>query len=726
MKRPDKKHLEMLNNILLFDKPSLKDKEKQLIIKAFNRAWDSYQQSPSSEKFEHYLDVALLVLKEIGLGATSVISSLMHGITISQNTFDEIEEEYGHDVRVILEGFNRISSIQTDRISYHSETFRNMFLTMVDDIRVLLVKLAHRLYDLRHLDDSTEERQKKVINEVKHVFIPVSHRLGLYNIKTELEERVMLYEMPDVYHDIEKKIKETKAKREVYIQDFLKPIERELIKAGISYDLKYRTKSIPSIWAKMNRQNVSFEQVFDLFAIRFILEAKPKKEQEACWRAYSIITNLYQPNPKRLRDWITNPKASGYESLHTTVKGQNDRWIEVQIRTQRMDDEAEKGQAAHWLYKEADKPKEADNWLTQVRDALENPTSGSKSIYKVDVSKSTKVFVFTPKGDLKQFPSGATVLDFAYDIHTDVGANCNGARVNNKVVPIRYVLQNGDRIDIMISKKQKPKIDWLAYVVTERARSRIKRQLKEEKYQEAEGGKSLLMRKFKNWKIKSSDDLINYLVKHFKLDTAVDLYYLIATEKLEIPLIKKVILEKLDEESNKQSVKYEHDAVSETADANKQPDRDEDKEVLWVGDNLKNVNYYFAKCCNPILGDNVFGFVTTQGKISIHRHDCPNAKRLLERYPYRVLPIKWIETDNEVYKTAVIKVIGKDELGLVGEITTLISNDLNINMRSINFNTKGKLFEGKITVMIKSVNHLNGLIHRIGKIAGVQKVKRIK
>ena len=391
-----------------------------------------------------------------------------------------------------------------------------------------------------------------------------------------------------------------------------------------------------------------------------------------------------------------------------------------------MDDDAETGQAAHWLYKGADKPKEADNWLTQVRDALENPTSGSKSIYKVDASKSTKVFVFTPKGDLKQFPSGATVLDFAYDIHTDVGANCNGARVNNKVVPIRYVLQNGDRIDIMISKKQKPKIDWLAYVVTERARTRIKRQLKEAKYKEAEGGKSLLMRKFKNWKIKSSDDLINFLVKHFKLDTAVDLYYLIATEKLEIPLIKKVILEKLDEESNRQSLRHEPDSVPEVADSNKKPDRDEDKEVLWVGDNLKNVNYYFAKCCNPILGDNVFGFVTTQGRISIHRNDCPNAKRLLERYPYRVLPIKWIETNNEVYKTAVIKVVGKDELGLVGEITTLISNNLNINMRSINFNTKGKLFEGKITIMIKSVNHLNGLIHRIGKITGVQKVNRIK
>jgi GTP pyrophosphokinase len=726
MKKPDKIYRKKLEEILLFDVKPFNDSEKNLITKAFNRAWESYRLFQPKEDFSHYMEVAGISINEIGLGAISVVCSLLHGVSAVHYPFEKIEKEFGKEVREILEGFNRISAFQTERISYNSETFRDLFLSIVGDIRILLIKLAHRIYDLRHLSESSSERQKKIINEVKHVYIPVSHRLGLYNVKTEMEERVMLFEMPDVYHEIEKKIKETKAKREVYIQDFLKPIERELIKNGFEYSLKYRTKSIPSIWAKMNRQNVDFEQVFDLFAIRFILDAKPKKEKEVCWRAYSIITDFYPPNPKRLRDWITTPKASGYESLHTTVKGQGGRWVEVQIRTRRMDEEAEKGQAAHWLYKGIGKSNEGDNWLEQVRDALENSNKSGKSVYKVNTAKATKVFVFTPKGDLKQLPNGATVLDFAYDIHTDVGARCNGARVNNRVVPIRYVLQNGDRVDIMTSKKQKPKIDWLAYVVTERARSRIKRQLKEEKYKEAESGKSLLLRKLKNWKIKSTDDIINFLVKHYKLDTAVDLYYLIATGKLDIAIIKKTITEKIEDDNTPQQVKDENETGQLNLDVTKQPDREEDKEVLWVNDNLKNVNYYFSKCCNPILGDDVFGFVTTQGKISIHRKDCPNAKRLLEKYPYRVLPIKWLETNKETYKNAVIRIQGKDELGLLSEITTLIANDLNINMRSVNFNTKGKTFDGKIVVMIKSVDHLKSLIYRMSKINGVQKVSRIK
>lgn len=725
MNKPDKISLKSLNDILINDTKPLSDNEKQLITKAFYRVWESHQLTPSNEKFNHYLEVSTIVLKEIGLGAASVIAALLHGISENQYPYQKMEKAFGHDVRIIVEGFNKISELQTQRVSFNSETFRSMFLSMADDIRIILIKMAHRLYDLRHLEESTPERQEKVVNEVKYIYVPIAHRLGLYHIKTEMEEHVMLFEMPDVYHNIENKIKETKKKREVYIQDFLKPIERELIKSGFSFNLKYRTKSIPSIWAKINRQNVDFEQVFDLFAIRIILDTKIKNEQEDCWRVYSIVTNIYDPNPKRLRDWITQPKSTGYESLHTTVKGQFDHWVEIQIRTKRMDDEAEKGQAAHWIYKENKKSQDADNWLTQIRNALEGNATKGKSIYKVTSKKASKVFVFTPKGDLKQFPRGATVLDFAYTVHTDVGAHCNGARVNNKVVPIRYTLQNGDKIDIITSKNQKPKIDWLAYVVSERARSRIKRQLKEEKYKEAEAGKSLLMRKFKNWKIKSSDDLINFLVKHFKLDTAVDLYYLVATNKLDVAFIKKIINEKLNED-NKQITKHESTTLPETAPVPSHNDREEDKEILWVGDKLKNVNYYFSKCCNPIVGDNVFGFVTTQGRISIHRYDCPNAKRLLERYPYRVLQIKWLKSNEDKFKKAVIKIQGKDELGLVGEITSLIYNDQNINMRSINFNTKGKLFEGKVTVMIKTVEYLNGLIHRIEKINGVTKVSRVK
>ncbi len=726
MKKPDKSYIESLNSLLNNEIHPFNEKEKHLISKAFNRVWEFSQLNPTGEKFNHYLEIAHIVVKEIGLEVNSAVAALLHGISEDDYSCDKIEKAFGHEARTIVEGFNKISDLQTQRVSFQSETFRSMFLSIVDDIRVILVKMAHRLYDLRHPDDSTPERFKKVIDEVKHIYVPIAHRLGLYNIKTEMEEHVMLYESPDIYNDIKKKLKETKTKREVYIQDFLKPVERELIKAGIKYELKYRTKSIPSIWAKINRQNVDLEEVFDLFAIRIIVEAKPKKEQEICWRTYSIITDIYPPNPKRLRDWISQPKESGYESLHTTVKGHNERWVEVQIRTKRMDDEAERGQAAHWIYKEKNKAGDTDNWLTQLRSALEKSKTSDKTVYKVGISKASKIFVFTPKGDLKQFPAGATVLDFAYDIHSDVGAHCNGAKVNNIAVPIRYVLQNGDRISIMTSNRQKPKIDWLAYVVTDRARNRIKRQLKEEKYQEAEAGKSLLLRKFKNWKIKSSDDLINFLVKHFKIDTAVDLYYLVATEKLDIAIIKKIILEKLHDENKKPAAKHDRDVTEEPDNRDLNKDREDEKEVLWIGDNLKNVNYHFAKCCNPILGDHVFGFVTTQGKISIHRYDCPNARRLLERYPYRVLPIKWLNTNEEIYKNAVIRIQGKDELGLVGEITSLISKDLNINMRSINFESKGKLFDGRVTVMIKSVDHLNGLIYRLGKIKGVQKVNRVK
>lgn len=726
MKRPDKKYVQLLSSLLLNEINPFNDKEKQLISKAFNRIWEAEQIHPTGEKFNHYLELALSVVKETGLGANSAIAALLHGISSDNYSYDKIEKAFGRDVRIIVEGFNKISELQTQRVSFQSETFRNMFLSIVDDIRVILIKMAHRLYDLRHPDDSTSDRFAKVINEVKYIYIPIAHRLGLYNIKTEMEEHVMLYENPDIYNEIKKKLKETKTKREVYIRDFLQPVERELIKAGFNYQIKYRTKSIPSIWAKINRQNVDFEEVFDLFAIRIIIDTEIKKEQEVCWRVYSIVTDIYQPNPKRLRDWISQPKESGYESLHTTVKGQSKRWVEVQIRTKRMDDEAEKGQAAHWIYKEKNRAGDADKWLTKVRNALEKSTSSGKAVYKVDASKLSKVFVFTPKGDLKQFPAGATVLDFAYDVHSDVGAHCKGAKVNNTAVPIRYVLQNGDKISIMTSNSQKPKIDWLAYVVTDRARNRIKRQLKEEKYQEAETGKALLLRKFKNWKIKSTDDFINLLVKHFKLDTAVDLYYLVATEKLDVAIIKKVIFDKINHDKKKTIVKPDKGDVSETTGLGAGEEREDEKEVLWVSDNLKNVNYYFAKCCNPILRDNVFGFVTTQGKISIHRYNCPNAKRLLERYPYRVLPIKWLDTNEEVYKNAVIRIQGKDELGLVGEITSMISNNLNINMRSIIFKTKGKQFDGRVTVMIKSVDHLNGLIYRLGKIKGVLKVNRIK
>lgn len=673
----------------------------------------------------HHINVALTAMKEINLGPTSAVCVLLHSFdTDDPSVAAEIQTTFGDSVLEIINGFKKISAIQTERVSFQSEAFRNMFLSFVDDIRVILIRMAHRLNDVRHPDLLTDEQKDKFFNEIKYIYIPIAHRLGLYNIKSEMEEDLMRYEYPDIFKAISEKIQATKSKREVYIEEFIKPIERELLAAGFDFEVKWRTKSVPSIWAKMKRQNVDFEQVYDLFAVRIIINSRsPKREKEDCWRVYSIVTNIYQPNPKRLRDWVTTPKASGYESLHTTVMGQNNRWVEVQIRTTRMDEVAEKGQAAHWQYKGLMKSKEVDDWLVQIRDVLEHPEAiGSEYAYR-PVKNQEHIFVFTPKGDLRRLPIGATVLDFAYDIHTNVGAKCNGARVNNKLVPIRYVLKNGDRVDIQTSNQQKPKPDWLAVVSTTKARNHIKRQLKEEKYKEAEVGKTLLLRKIKNWKLKSPDDLINVLVKYFKTDSAIDLYYLIATDKLDLSLIKKVLEDYVgtSEESRNEPVEEAEEERKE-----KEPTGDQDEDILYIGDNVKNVDYRFAKCCNPIPGDRVFGFITTLGGISIHRQNCPNARRLRERYPYRIIDVKWLNSGEKPFYQVNLKISGQDKLGMVESITRLVASDLRVNMRSVSFQTKGKKFEGKLAIMIRNNEHLTQLIHRLGQLKGVEKVMRVK
>lgn len=669
------------------------------------------------------LDVAIIAIKEIGLGPTSAICALLHGINSKTDySIEKIRADFGENVSDIIRGFNSLSELRTERISFSSEAFRTLFLSMVDDMRVILIRLAHRLNDLRHID-LLDDNRDYFINEVKYLYIPIAHRLGLYKVKAEFEERVMKYEQPDIYNEIINKIKETKSKREVYIKDFIRPVERELLSHNFKFDIKWRTKSVPSIWAKMTRQNVAFEEVYDLFAVRIIVESKKKKEKEDCWRVYSHITNIYQPNPKRLRDWISTPKASGYESLHTTVMGPNNKWIEVQVRTMRMDDVAEKGQAAHWQYKGIMKKKDTENWLSQVRDILENPEQiFHEKSYKINGEKNHEsVFVFTPLGDLKQLPMGSTVLDFAFGIHTDIGAKCRGAKVNKKVVPIRYVLQNGDKIDILTSKNQIPKTDWLSFVITDKARTRIKRHLKEAKYKEADTGKSLLHRKLKNWKIKSNDDVINFLVKHYKLEASIDFYYLLATDKIELAELKSILQKFVDTDQTK---------VREIPDAPKPPkERTEEKDkddILYIGDNLKNVEYRMAKCCSPIHGDRVFGFITTQAGISIHRVNCPNAKRLKEKYAYRLLDIKWVASGDIAYSTANLRITGDDELGVVGEISKVISDDLRVNMHSINFQVSGKKFVGRVSVSVKDYDHLTQLIHKLNKVDGVNKVTRVK
>ncbi len=670
------------------------------------------------------IEIGIISMKEIGLGPVSAICALLHNIVDDEKyTFENISSKFGEHVVDILKGFKSISEMSTERVSFQSEKFRTMFLSMVDDIRVILIRLAHRLHDMRRIIE-LGDRRDQFVGEVKHLYIPIAHRLGLYRVKAELEERVMKFEQPDIYYSITNKIKETQTKREVYIKDFIKPVEKELHQNGIKFDIKWRTKSVPSIWAKMQRQNVPFEEVYDLLAVRIIIDTKLKKEKEDCWRVYSYVTNIYSPNPKRLRDWISTPKASGYESLHTTVSGPDKKCIEVQIRTARMDDEAEKGRAAHWQYKGVMKKKDTEDWLSQVRDILENPDQinidESYKTRKEDQNKN--VFVFTPKGDLKQLPAGSTVLDFAFGIHTDVGAACQGAMINDKVVPIRYVLQNGDKVDIITSKKQKPKTDWLSFVATDKAKTRIKKQIKEDKYKEADSGKSLLLRKLKNWKIKSNEDLINFLVKHYKTEAAIDLYYMIATEKIELQEIKKLLQDFVDNEIGAKTKEPETkpEVFSETITNQEQGD------TLYIGNSLKNIEYRMAKCCNPIPGDKVFGFITTAGGITVHRIKCPNASRLKTKYPYRVMEVKWTTEGEGVFSNANLRITGRDELGIVGAITKVITDDLRVNMRSVSFQTSGKKFIGRVSVSIKNHDHLLQLIAKLTKVKGVEKVVRAK
>lgn len=722
----EKEHIEQAYQELMNTlTPHVNAEKQKLVREAFDLANEVYQ-DVRMKSGKHYMlhltEMAIISVKELGLATSTVIAAFLHGLNNRTSiSLQQIEDRFGSNVSVIVDGFNRVSAIQTERLSFQSDNFRKLFLSLIDDIRVVLLKIAHRLYDLRHPEDVDEDKIELFYHEVKHLYIPIAHRLGLYIIKAEFEERVMRYEFPEIFHEISEKIAASKAKQDVLMQEFIQPIQRELIAQRFDCHFKWRTKSIPSIYAKMKAQNVEFEQVYDIFAIRIICNSKLKKEKEDCWRIYSIVTDLYQPNPKRLRDWITTPKASGYESLHTTVKMNDGKWVEVQIRSQRMDDIAEKGQAAHWQYKDSERKMDAEDWLNQVRDILENPDQINFDFSYRNSNKyqSDKMFIFTPNGDLKQLPKGATVLDFAYEVHTAVGSSCNGARVNNRIVPIRHELQNGDRVEIITNKKQTPKADWLGFVITDRAKSKIKRHLKEEELQEAEIGKDILLRKLKNWRIHNVDEVINMLVKHYKTKTSIDFYHAIATDKIELAEVKKRLLQ--EENTEKEA----HVEVDETLPDKKPANFDGRDDYLIIDNNLSNVNYRLAKCCNPIPGDQVFGFVTIGSGITIHRTNCPNAKRLKDKYSYRVLAVKWKESiDSPSFQTAV-RISGNDTLGLVGEITKVVSDDMKVNMRSITFDTRDGRFEGRLVLQIKDTNHLEQLIHKIGKIQGVEKVQRL-
>lgn len=722
--RERKKIINKYRELLQLSEDFTKKKELALIRKAFDLALDASQEkrSPSGDpEILDTLEVAIIIVSEIGLGTRSVVASLIYQAVLDEKfTLVEVEKEFDKTIMTIVDGLVKMTDLNTKTSVNQAENFRQMLLTLAEDVRVILVKLAILLNHMRGLNHMPEEYQIETSLITFSLYAPLAHRLGLYNIKSELENLSMKYTEKERYKEIIKKLKNTTAKRERYIKKFVAPIEKVLNEEGYDFEVKGRPKSVYSIWQKMKKQHVEFEEVFDLFAIRIILNSKPSKEKADCWRVYSVVTDFYQPNPKRLRDWISIPKSNGYESLHTTVVGPESKWVEVQIRTKRMDEIAEKGYAAHWRYKGVKAEKGIDQWMQKVREVIESNGSGKgETIDDLKLNLYNKeVFVFTPNGDLKKLPAGSTVLDFAYDIHSDVGNQCVGAMINHKNVTIKQTLQNGDQISIVTSKSQKPKTDWLSFVVTSKAKTKIKSTLREEKYKEAEAGKELLKRRLKNWKIKFNDALIDQVVKHYKFKAPVDLYYAIATEKIEVTDIKEVITEPKKQEQHSEE-------VIQKVDTEAPDDKPYQSDFLVIDNKIENVDYKLAKCCNPIFGDSIFGFVTVSEGIKIHRTNCPNARQLVNRYNYRIIKAQWTRSAGKQSFQAMIKVSGIDEMGILNKITDIISKDLKVRMRSITMDSNDGMFDGKLKLFVDSAKHLEMLMSKLKKEKGILKVTRI-
>ncbi len=704
-------------------KPLLKRGDTKMLREAYELAFKSFKnrrRQTGEPYLIHPIEVANIVANEIGLGTDSIVCALIHNVLSDTNiTLEEIKDSFGDNVAILLDGFTTITALKTDRTSYQSENFIKLLLTIAKDVRVILIKLADRLHNMRNIEAIKKNDQRKIAGETSLLYSPIAHRLGLYNIKTELDDLSMKFLELETYKIIKRKLQVTEAARVELIAEFIKPLNEELKLQKFDYQIKSRLKSISSIWNKIKTQKLEFEEVYDIFAVRIILNTQPALEKSECWRVYSIVSDIYKPNPKRLRDWVSTPKSSGYESLHTTVLGPGNKWVEVQIRTNRMDEIAEKGDAAHWLYKELSNENDSSEWLSKIRTIIE--TSSPRRLDNLEKSKleihSDKIFVYTPKGDLKKLKIGSTVLDFAYEIHTSVGNMCTGARLNDKIVPIKHVLQNGDQLEIITSNNQKPKTDWLNYTVTEKARNKIKRSLKDESSGETETGKDILKRKCRNWKIKYNDESVNKLLRNFKLNNSIELYQLIANEKIDLHDVKKILTSKEIEAKEKFIV-----TPSEKKDIKESKSKED---VLIIDKSLDKVDYKFAKCCNPIYGDDIFGFVTVGKGVTIHRVKCPNVPQLLKNYEYRILKVKWKKSYKDELYIANIQISGKDRLGMLNNISEVVSSDLKVNMKSITINSKGDIFDGVIKVSIKGTPHLEVLLRKLQKIKGVLQANRI-
>lgn len=710
-------------------KPILKDGDARLIKKAFTISLEAHKdmRRKSGEPYIfHPLAVAQICVEEIGLGTTSIIAALLHDVVEDTDMeLGNIEKIFGKKVSSIVDGLTKIRGVFEHGTSQQAENFRKMLFTLSDDVRVILIKLADRLHNMRTLDSMPRNKQLKVSSETIYLYAPLAHRLGLNAIKSELEDLYLRFTDRPAYDSILRNIDETKASRNKFIKQFTQPIVDELDKLGIEYEIKGRPKSLNSIWNKMRKQNIPFEEVYDLFAIRIILDTPQEMEKSICWQVYSIVTDFFTPNPDRLRDWISTPRANGYESLHTTVMAKNGQWVEVQIRSRRMDDIAEKGYAAHWKYKENTAAHESnlEKWLAKVRDTLEQNDHSALDFVNDFRGNlfSEEVFVFTPKGELKTLPHGATALDFAFDIHTQVGSRCIGAKVNNKLVPINYTLKNGDQIEILTSSKQKPHEDWLRFVVTSKAKGRIKDALKEEKKKAAEDGKEIILRKLKQMKIEPTQAVFEQMREFFNAPTHIDLYYRIGKGFINPTEIKKF-------QDYKPATALKTKPGIEISDPNiieqeikKVKGRYDD--ILLIGEDMDVVEYKLAKCCTPIPGDDVFGFVTVNEGIKIHRTNCPNSAELLSNHGNRVVKAKWTSQHEVAFLTGV-KIKGTDRVGLINDISKIISDELKVNMSSMSIHTDSGIFEGEIMLYVNDTRHLEQLIQKLQQVEGIVKVNR--
>jgi len=688
-----------------------------LVRKAFNMALENNEETYGKldyNEVEKSLEIGLIIVNEIGLGRSSIICSLIYNVVVDSNIpIIKIEKLFGKTVSKIIGGLIRVTEVYDNHEIVYSDNFRKLLLSFAEDVRVQLIFLAQKLYEIRRVELLSDVQKLSLAKELEYIYIPFAHRLGLYAIKSEMEDRALKITQNKIYCEIERKLAESSEEREMYIEKFVNPLSKLLDEEGLKYKIKARTKSVASILNKMKKKQVEFEEVYDIFAIRIILDAEGKKEKIDCWKSYSIIADLYMPNPNRLRDWITVPKANGYESLQTTVMGPDKRWVEVQIRTVRMDEIAEKGFAAHWKYKGGSSEKATEKWLSDLRGILEGNESEGFDLmdsFKVDLF-SKEVYIFTPTGELKQLPAGASIIDFAYSIHTDIGDKCIGGKVNQKNVPLRYMLKNGDTVSIITSNNQQPKSDWLNYVVTSKAKNKIRQILKEEQYKVAEIGKEALSRRLKNWKIENNDELIRKLMANYKYKLAVDLYAAIANETIDFTEIKEIITREVDVQEIDNIDVVPVSTISKNSD------------VLVVDDKISNVEYKFAPCCNPVFGDDIIGFVSIGDGIKIHRRNCKNAMDLVNRYPYRIVDAKWTNEGDSSYQ-AVLLILGNDEIGLVSNISSLISKDFRVQMRSISISSDSGFFEGKITLLINNSDHLIHLISKLKNIKGVTKVTR--